>query len=154
MCDSSTGQVYGRTVMYAGRRALMYAWYFPKDNPSPAVGHRHDWESIVVWLNKNTDKYIGMSASGHGSFKKNIGTPSRLYEGHPLIEYDNPISIDGVNHRLDFTTERGGMQPLVDWATLTGKVQKALQNTDWGDANCPIGGSRFWDELEKARLDS
>jgi hypothetical protein len=25
--------------------------YFPKDSPSDGLGHRHDWEGIVVWVN-------------------------------------------------------------------------------------------------------
>ncbi|KAE9106020.1 hypothetical protein PF010_g12585 [Phytophthora fragariae] len=29
----------------------MYSWYFPKDSPSSRMGHRHDWEHVVVWIN-------------------------------------------------------------------------------------------------------
>ena len=130
----------------------MYAWYFPKDNPSPAIGHRHDWEAIVVWLDKDTDEYLGLAVGGHGGFAKT--TVKRSFSnGHPLIKYDNPISKDGVNHRLGFTREKGGMQPLIDWAKMDGKVQRALKKTDWGSANFPIAGPRFEQQLKKARLD-
>ncbi|CAH1221849.1 hypothetical protein PAECIP111890_05304 [Paenibacillus sp. JJ-223] len=45
-CSQSTGQVYSRSAWYNGVWAIMYAWYFPKDSPSPGLGHRHDWEGI------------------------------------------------------------------------------------------------------------
>ena len=71
----------------------MYAWYMPKvssvssdhcsyaalratqsthfcalrqDEPSTGIGHRHDWEGIVVWIddpNKSQPVILGVSAS-------------------------------------------------------------------------------------------
>ena len=68
-CSSSTGQVYARSASFNNAFAIMYAWYMPKvrnachrgvnqkltfalaqDSPSTGLGHRHDWERIVVWL--------------------------------------------------------------------------------------------------------
>lgn len=45
-------QVYGRMLEYKGVVGIMYAWYFPRDFMiSPVwVGHRHDWEHAIVWL--------------------------------------------------------------------------------------------------------
>jgi hypothetical protein len=28
--------------------------YMPKDEPSTGLGHRHDWEGVVVWLTSST----------------------------------------------------------------------------------------------------
>jgi hypothetical protein len=53
-CNSAAnGQTYTRAAWYNGRFAIMYAWYFPKDQISSGGlngGHRHDWESIVIWI--------------------------------------------------------------------------------------------------------
>lgn len=47
-CSSSTGQAYARAATYNGSYAILYSWYFPKDEPSEAealfgAGHRYDW---------------------------------------------------------------------------------------------------------------
>ncbi|KAE9015611.1 hypothetical protein PR003_g14472 [Phytophthora rubi] len=44
-------QVYGRAGWHNDAWAIMYSWYFPKDSPSSRMGHRHDWEHVVVWIN-------------------------------------------------------------------------------------------------------
>ncbi|KAJ7868558.1 necrosis inducing protein-domain-containing protein [Mycena olivaceomarginata] len=46
-CSSSTGQVYVRSGTSNGRFGLLYSWYFPKDEPSDGLGHRHDWEGSI-----------------------------------------------------------------------------------------------------------
>ncbi|GMF40046.1 unnamed protein product [Phytophthora lilii] len=43
-------QIYGRSTWFRDVWAIMYSWYFPKDSPSPSMGHRHDWEHIIVWI--------------------------------------------------------------------------------------------------------
>ena len=51
--DPSNGQTYARGGWYQGRYAIMYAFYFPKDQiaDGPANGgHRHDWENVVIWI--------------------------------------------------------------------------------------------------------
>ena len=78
-CDSSTGQVYARAEEYNGAYAIMYSWYFPKDEPSwlesvVGVGHRYDWEDCVVWLSEASidATLLGVSVSFHGG-KLSIG---------------------------------------------------------------------------------
>ncbi|GMF59579.1 unnamed protein product [Phytophthora fragariaefolia] len=44
-------QVYGRSTWHRDIWAIMYSWYFPKDSPSTGLGHRHDWEHVIVWIN-------------------------------------------------------------------------------------------------------
>jgi hypothetical protein len=51
--DTTRGQTYARGAKYKGRYAIMYAWYFPKDqivDGGGNAGHRHDWENVVVWI--------------------------------------------------------------------------------------------------------
>ncbi|KAE9266667.1 hypothetical protein PF008_g31558 [Phytophthora fragariae] len=43
-------QVYGRASWHKDLWAIMYAWYFPKEQGSSSKGKRHKWVSAVVWL--------------------------------------------------------------------------------------------------------
>lgn len=96
MCSSSTGQVYARGATYNGKFAIMYAWYMPKDSPSTGLGHRHDWESAVVWLSaqSTTASIVGGAASAHGDF--DTTTTPNLSGNSLLIRY---YSIWPVNHQ-------------------------------------------------------
>ncbi|KAF4553353.1 Hypothetical protein D9617_7g030800 [Elsinoe fawcettii] len=146
-CASSPGQVYARSGTSNGRFGIMYAWYFPKDAPGAGLGHRHDWESIVVWLSGSTGtpSILGVSASAHGDFQKN--TSPNLSGTSPLIRY---YSTWPVNHQLGYTSTRGGQQPLVAWESLTSAARTALTNTDFGSANVPFKDANFANNLAEA----
>lgn len=109
----------------------MYAWYWPKDSPSDGLGHRHDWESIVVWISEasTTATLQGVAASAHGDFDKT--TTPNLMSGtsRPLIRYYN---VWPVNHQLGFTSTVGGQQPLIAWESLPSAARTALENTNFG----------------------
>ncbi|KAL1646386.1 hypothetical protein SLS58_003346 [Diplodia intermedia] len=148
-CDSSTGQVYARATTYNGAFAIMYAWYMPKDSPSSGLGHRHDWESIVVWLSAESTSATlqGVAASAHGDFETN--TSPNLSGTSPLIRY---YSDWPVNHQLGFTSTIGGQQPLIAYESLTDAARTALENTDFGDANVPFKDANFENNLAEAAL--
>jgi hypothetical protein len=65
----------------------MYSWYMPKDSPSSGLGHRHDWENVVVWLSSasTTATLRGVAISAHGDYQK---TSSPSLDGaspsHPI----------------------------------------------------------------------
>ncbi|KAF4318865.1 hypothetical protein BBO99_00004172 [Phytophthora kernoviae] len=68
-------QVYGRSTWYSGRWAIMYSWYFPKDSPSTGLGHRHDWEHVVVWIDNpdvENPTILGVSPSAHSGYSKYV----------------------------------------------------------------------------------
>ncbi|PSK53154.1 hypothetical protein B9Z65_3354 [Elsinoe australis] len=146
-CSSSPGQVYARSGTYNGRFGIMYAWYFPKDSPATGLGHRHDWESIVVWLSGSTGtpSILGVSASAHGDFQKN--TSPNLAGTSPLIRY---YSTFPINHQLGYTSTQGGSQPLVAWESLTAAARNALTSTDFGSANVPMKDANFDNNLAEA----
>lgn len=51
--DHHEGQTYVRGAWHKGRYAIMYSWYMPKDqnvNGPVNGGHRHEWESVVIWV--------------------------------------------------------------------------------------------------------
>ncbi|KAF9734804.1 hypothetical protein PMIN03_002418 [Paraphaeosphaeria minitans] len=146
-CSKSPGQVYARATTHKNRYAIMYAWYFPKDQnvDGPAnLGHRHDWENVVVWLSGKTSgaRVTGVSYSAHGKYRRYKGGST------PKVRYSN-IG-DGSTHSLWKTDRKGGRQPLVDRGQLSGKARGALEKADFGRANAPFIDCRFKSELDKA----
>jgi hypothetical protein len=146
-CSSSTGQVYVRGATYGSSYAIMYAWYMPKDSPSSGLGHRHEWENIVVWLSgaSTSATLRGVAVSQHGDYEKS--TTPNLSGTSPLVGY---ISYWPVNHQLIFTDSRGGQQPLIAWESMTAQARAALSSTDFGDATVPFKDSTFQANLAKA----
>ncbi|KAI1193051.1 NPP1-domain-containing protein [Nemania serpens] len=148
-CSSSTGQVYTRGEQYDDKYALMYSWYMPKDSPSSGIGHRHDWECIVVWLDgdsADSASIVGLSTSGHGDFDT-ITSDFPVDGTRPKIEYYSTWPID---HQLGTTDAIGGEQPLIAWEDLTDAARTALEDTDFGAANVPFKDANFESNLEKA----
>ncbi|KAK1569711.1 necrosis inducing protein [Colletotrichum navitas] len=147
--DASGNIRYG--FKYNNRWAIMYAWYWPKDQTLDglAIGaHRHDWEHIVVFLNDPSDpnpKILGGGASGHGEYKTTDFPPR---EGDSVkAEYyaDFP-----TNHELQFTAKVGRTYPVLDWDAMSTTMQNALSNADFGDADVPFIGGSFLSNLGKA----
>lgn len=141
--DKSKAQVYARTGWYKDAFAIMYAWYMPKDSPFMFMGHRHDWENTVVWLNSDnvtTAKVIALAASGHGDYEKSYPLDGRfIADGvSARINYRSRLPI---NHELGFTEKTGAKQPMIQWDQLTDAARNALETTDFGDANVPFKSS-------------
>ncbi|WP_366290945.1 NPP1 family protein [Paenibacillus sp. AN1007] len=149
-CSSNLGQVYSRSAWHNGVWAIMYAWYFPKDNPSPGLGHRHDWEGIVVWVDNPAvanPKVLSIAYSGHGQFTKVAPSSSNMQGDHPKISYNSTWPL---NHELGVTNVVGGTQPLIGWDDLTPAARNALNTTDFGSANVPFNDNNFANNLNKA----
>ncbi|KAH8591767.1 putative necrosis and ethylene inducing peptide 2 [Bisporella sp. PMI_857] len=150
-CGSNLGQVYARAAAVDGRYAILYSWYWPKDSPSPGLGHRHDWEGVVVWLKDGTstspDNILAICPSAHGDWK--CSKTFFLSGSGPFVAY---FSIWPVNHQLGIGVEKGGQQPLVAWESLPEAARNALQNTDFGSATVPFKDSTFAANLAKAKL--
>lgn len=149
-CSQSTGQVYSRSAWYNGVWAIMYAWYFPKDSPSPGLGHRHDWEGIVVWVDNPAvpePKVLSIAYSGHGQFTNVAPSSTSMSGSSPLITYNSTWPI---NHELGVDGTIGGKQPLIGWDDLTPAARDALNTTDFGSANVPMNDSNFANNLAKA----
>ncbi|KAH8716810.1 necrosis-and ethylene-inducing protein-like protein 1 precursor [Phaeosphaeriaceae sp. PMI808] len=146
-CSSSTGQVYARSATYNGAYAIMYSWYMPKDSPSAGLGHRHEWENIVVWLSAASDSATirGVAISAHGNYQKFTSPP--LSGTRPKIGY---MSIWPVNHQLIASDKQGGEQPLIAWESMTAQARSAIENTNFGDATPSFRDSNFQSYLASA----
>ncbi|RAL64760.1 hypothetical protein DID88_001791 [Monilinia fructigena] len=149
-CSSSPGQVYVRGAQSGSHYAVMYSWYFPKDEPSTGIGHRHDWEGVIVWLKSGSatdaSNIVAVCPSAHGKWDCSTNGYS-LSGTSPLIKYESVWPLD---HSAGLTNEVGGQQPLIAWESLTDAARTALTNTDFGAANVPFKDANFDNNLGKA----
>ncbi|KAJ5118213.1 npp1 domain-containing protein [Penicillium atrosanguineum] len=149
-CSSSTGQIYVRGTSSGDYYALMYAWYMPKDEPSDGLGHRHDWEGVIVWLSDSTsttaDNVVAVCPSAHGGW--DCSTNGYTLDGTAaLIRY---YSVWPVDHQCGLTSTVGGTQPLIAWESLPTVAQDALDTTDFGSAIVPFIDAHFDTNLADA----
>ncbi|PIG88424.1 NPP1 domain protein [Aspergillus arachidicola] len=149
-CSKSDGQVYVRGGKSGDKYALMYSWYFPKDQAAPGMGHRHDWEGVIVWISDpaktSADNILAVCPSGHGRW--NCSTDGyTLQETHPLIKY---YSVWPVNHQAGLTNETGGSQPLIAYESLPEPAKNALETVDFVKANVPFKEKNWAENLGKA----
>ncbi|OWY95736.1 Necrosis and ethylene-inducing protein 5 [Phytophthora megakarya] len=120
-------QVYGRSGWHRDRWAIMYTWYFPKDMASTKLGHRHDWEHAIIWID-NPDvpepKIIAVAVSSHDGYSSKTEIPADMIKGTSiLINYESNWP---VNHELRFTTKGGDYQPLIMWEQLSVAARDSL----------------------------
>ncbi|KAG1713434.1 NLP effector protein 6 [Phytophthora capsici] len=144
-------QVYGRSTWIQGVWAIMYSWYFPKDSPSSRMGHRHDWEHAIVFID-NPDvpepKILACSVSSHSGYKKYNPCPPWVIDGTSLkLRYKHSWPI---NHDLDTTGDSGTFQDLIMWDQMTEDARRALNSVSFGKANTPFNDGSFKPKLEKA----
>ncbi|KAJ8059319.1 hypothetical protein OCU04_012280 [Sclerotinia nivalis] len=151
--DQTKGQTYVRGGWSGGRYGIIYAWYFPKDQPIAGDvigGHRNDWEHIVVWVNNPevaNPVLIGAAASGHGDLKKTTN-PQR--NGDRLkVEYFTSLL---KNHELQFTDTLGRDLPMMWYDFFPKDTKEILEKPVFGDAICPINDVNFAENLRKAAI--
>ncbi|RLN57496.1 hypothetical protein BBJ29_004114 [Phytophthora kernoviae] len=145
-------QIYGRAVEYEGVYAFMYSWYMPKDETLPGLGHRHDWEACVVWLDDITldePNIVALSASYHSTYLTYYPPDSDYLDSDSAkIEYSTSWVI--LDHSLSATSTTGETQDLIMWDQLTDAARTALEDTDFGDANVPFKEANFETKLANA----
>ncbi|CBX90595.1 similar to necrosis-and ethylene-inducing protein 1 precursor [Plenodomus lingam JN3] len=152
--DTSKGQTYVRAAWHRGKFAIMYAWYWPKDHPASGRlvgGHRHDWESVVVWLDNPANpqpRLLGAAASAHGNYKRNSNPNKQGNNVKVEIFIKSPD-----NHALQFTNTVGRTFWINDWDTMPNAAKHALGNArSFGEANVPFRPDNFFRNLDEAFL--
>ncbi|KAG4049203.1 hypothetical protein JG687_00009606 [Phytophthora cactorum] len=144
-------QVYGRSTWHRDVWAIMYSWYFPKDSPSTGLGHRHDWEHVIVWIN-NPDVpdpiILAVTPSAHSGYSKYAPPSADTLDGTSIkVNYESSYP---MNHATDVTTETGEFQDLIMWDQVTDAARLALNTVSFGDANVPMNDGNFVSKLDKA----
>ncbi|GMF37323.1 unnamed protein product [Phytophthora fragariaefolia] len=144
-------QVYARSGWHNDVWTIMYAWYFPKDMASTNLGHRHDWEHAVIWID-NPDlaspRILGVSASSHAGYQKTTIIPAESLNGTSvLLNYESFWPLD---HDLSLTKKGGEYQPLIMWDQLSDEARHSLSTTDFGSALMPMTDFWFSRKVDKA----
>ncbi|PNP75965.1 hypothetical protein FNYG_10523 [Fusarium nygamai] len=156
--DTSKDQTYARAAVHNGKLAIMYAWYWPKDQPADGnlvSGHRHDWENVVAFVDNYQSPgatLYAAAASDHGDYKK-TKNPQRS-GNNVMAEYFTSF---GKNHELQFKTSPGRTYWIYDWAAMTPAAHQGLitgpsgdPKKPWGSANVPFIDANFGNNLNKA----
>ncbi|MEH0420283.1 NPP1 family protein [Streptomyces sp. B21-083] len=140
--------------------AYLYALYFEKDQTlagADAFGHRHDWESVVVFQKQGDERPSYLSASRHGGYSTHPINEVPMDGNHVKIVYHK----DGAStHAFRFaqwgeTAEAWGdggwdMPALVTMENMDKTPRDQLWNSKWGKANFPLTGN-FQSNINKAR---
>ncbi|KAH8640971.1 necrosis-and ethylene-inducing protein-like protein 1 precursor [Alternaria alternata] len=150
--DQNKGQTYARAAWHKGKFAIMYAWYWPKDQPTAGNvvgGHRHDWESVVVWIDNPANanpRILGAAASGHGGYSPT--TRPNIQGNNVKVEYFVRFP---YNHATQFTNTVGRTYWISDWDAMPTAARQALAPKDlFGKANVPFRNDVFASNLDKA----
>ncbi len=148
--DSNKGQIYVRSKCKNGYCGYMYVFYMPKDNgvPVPSLGHRHDFEEVVIWTRNGS--IIGAAYSRHGDYS--YDTNPHLVNGRVNAAY----RIDGVTHSMGRIRNgdrgRGKVWPVATWDRMTTNAKRALNDTsNFPTSVFPARNDNFIAKLNEAR---
>ncbi|MDX6312422.1 MAG: hypothetical protein QOF44_1886 [Streptomyces sp.] len=151
MAQLSNANTYSREKCNNGWCAVVYASYFEKDQATlgpAAIGHRHDWEHVVVWINNNQVQYV--SVSQHTSYAISAASGVRFDGSHPKIVYHK----DGASTH-DFRFANTNDEPaenatgnwfyprLVGWEGYPAGYRDKLMSANFGDATIKITDGSF-----------
>ncbi|ETK73050.1 hypothetical protein L915_19970, partial [Phytophthora nicotianae] len=153
-------QVYGRARWHKDLWAIMYTWYFPKGFWMGFPTRRHDWKSVVVWIDNPSleePKIVGVSMSESDTkYNKETRTwPSNFV----VTEMEGPRShrtyINGSNTSFRFQNQMPMSlklaQDLITWEQLTDAARVALNdNAKFGTAEVPFSDTHYEDHLDNA----
>ncbi|CAN8106327.1 unnamed protein product [Discula destructiva] len=151
-CSSNKGQIYVRSAAWRGMYVLLYAWYFPKDEVVNLVGHRHDWEGVMVWLKDpsvtTAANIAAVCPSQHGGWScASVPALYNLLGTRPMMQY---MSLPPLDHDLSSTDTVGSSQPLIAWECLTAAAQYTLNHADFGAAVVSFKDSNFTTTINDA----
>ncbi|MFF0012688.1 NPP1 family protein [Streptomyces sp. NPDC005374] len=152
---------YAQSRCEHGWCAYVYSLYFEKDQCDPTgisgCGHRHDWESVVVFQKQGEEKPRYLAASRHGGYSTHAINEVPMNGNHVEIVYHK----DGVKDH-PFRFAKWGEKPvawgngtwdtpaLVNFAGLNSTLQGKLNDTAWGRANFQLGKNLI-SNVNKAR---
>lgn len=152
---------YSQSLCRNGWCAYVYALYFEKDqtlNGADAFGHRHDWESVVVFQKQGEERPRYLAASRHGGYSTHPINEVPMDGNHVKIVYHK----DGAStHAFRFAkwgedTEAWGpgnqwdTPALVTMEQMPQAPRDALWNSQWGRANFPLTNNLV-SNINKAR---
>ncbi|GAA3820636.1 NPP1 family protein [Streptomyces phyllanthi] len=153
---------YSRPKCNQGWCGIIYATYFEKDQATAlGGGHRHDWESVVVWVQQGASRPAYVSVSAHGDYTTYAASAVPFWDAgmtHPKIVYHK----DGVSThafrlaKWDETPENATGQwhweDLVGWDNFPATwIRDRVAGANWGSANFPLKDGNFENNLNEAK---
>ncbi|WP_405728391.1 NPP1 family protein [Streptomyces sp. NBC_01537] len=151
---------YSQSLCRNGWCAYVYGLYFEKDqtlNGADAFGHRHDWESVVVFQKQGAEKPSYLAASRHGGYSTHPINEVPMDGNHVKIVYHK----DGAStHAFRFAKsgevpeawgDGGWDRPgLLTLDLMRSDLKTKLSDATWGKANFPLAGNLV-SNINKAR---
>ncbi|KAK1973321.1 necrosis inducing protein [Colletotrichum cereale] len=155
--DLDNMNVYSRARCNNGWCAYMYAYYFEKDQISLCLGHQHDWEHVVVFVQDGVPKFVSISV--HGQYERRKWEDIYKQGTHPRIVYHK----DGMSsHALRFAKPKDAIPEnhwnslilgdLVGWNGFPSTaIRDKMTTHSWGDkAKMDFTDLRFKGALGRA----
>ncbi|KAK3937757.1 necrosis inducing protein-domain-containing protein [Diplogelasinospora grovesii] len=150
--------LYSRTRCNNGWCAIMYEYYFEKDQTvcgSYGVGHRHDWENVVVFVQNNQLRRVAPSCHGKydhatNSFRADGNRAKVVYHqdggGTHCIRMANAADDNVENYTGAWFLGR-----LVGWNGWPSvDLRNRVMNNWSGGVGPKLPDSKFADNLRKA----
>ncbi|WP_223206315.1 NPP1 family protein [Streptomyces xanthii] len=147
----AAANTYSRAKCNNGWCAIVYASYFEKDQATwgpAAIGHRHDWEHVVVWVSDNAVRNVAVSQ--HSGYQSADRSQIRFDGTHPKVVYHK----DGLSTHC-FRFAGAGDEPaenatggwfyprLVGWEGYPAGYRDQLMTADFGAATIKIDDGDF-----------
>ncbi|KAK3381008.1 necrosis inducing protein-domain-containing protein [Podospora didyma] len=158
--------VYSRSRCNNGWCAIMYEYYFEKDQVvcgSYSSGHIHDWENIVVFLRTSDQRVTRVAPSAHGNYKGATNSPRMLGERAKVVYHKD----GGFTHawrmaksaddKIENYTGEWFLGRLVGWEYWPSNSlrDKAMSVDSWNvnKAHPKLSDAKFDENLKKAAGD-
>ncbi|KAI1811432.1 NPP1-domain-containing protein [Poronia punctata] len=160
--DLDNNNVYSRARCNNGWCAYLYGYFFEKDQSvdgSCGVGHKNDWEHIVVWVRDGDDTASYVAVSQHKGFEVRAAQDVRWEDTHPKVVYHQD---GGLTHDFRFANEDDdGIEnhkgvwfygSLVSWFGFpSAEIRDKMVNNDWGAALPDLRDDVFVTKLEDSK---
>ncbi|KAI1858407.1 uncharacterized protein JN550_012691 [Neoarthrinium moseri] len=160
--DLDNNNVYSRARCNNGWCAYLYGYYFEKDQSvdgSCGVGHKNDWEHIVVWVKDGESMPAYVAASQHKGWEVKAGKDVRFQDTHPKMVYHQD---GGLTHDFRFANEaddkvenHNGAWFFGDLVSYLGfpstEIRDKMLNNDWGAALPDLKDGVFSGKLNDAK---
>jgi hypothetical protein len=161
--DLDRSQTYSRSKCNNGWCAIVYASYFEKDqnvNGPASLGHRHDFEHVISWVNQSSGLVEFATFTQHAGVKTVDRNGLRFEGTHPKVVYnkdgtfnthffraanDNDEPPENHRHTWQFP-------PLVDFNSWPDNgLRDKLLSADFGEATIKITDDRFTSLLTSSK---
>lgn len=149
-CSSSPGQAYTRSQTFDNLTAIVFAYYFPKEqnrNTIVTAGHRHAWHHVVLFLDEGKPARLILDKFGDEHYSyitwSSIGDRPQIVKSYETLS-------------LYLGDGSGDSQALVEWTLLPKTLISPLEDSIWESVDpyssqkCPLLDANFPKVIEAA----